>query len=73
MLAKASPRKPRVLILSRSSKVDNLLVAWLVTANSNSLEFIPSPLSLIVIRFNYSLKFSRRTFLIKRHKNRIKI
>jgi len=45
MLARASPRKPRVWILVRSSTVAILLVAYRSKARRRSSRFIPSPLS----------------------------
>jgi len=43
--ARASPRKPSVPTANRSSAVAILLVAWAVTANSNSSAGMPQPLS----------------------------
>ena len=49
--ARASPLKPREFILSRSSAVFNLLVAWRRKAFFTSSLYIPQPLSEILISF----------------------
>ena len=45
MLGSASPRKPRVVMCSRSSRLRILLVAWVAKASARSSGWMPQPLS----------------------------
>ena len=58
ILESASPRKPRLLILVRSSTLNILLVLCLIIASGNSAKPIPEPLSDTIISSTPALKTS---------------
>jgi hypothetical protein len=51
MLARASPRNPRLVIFSKSVSSIILLVAWRLSAKARSSLYMPQPLSLTRISF----------------------
>ena len=69
ILAKASPRKPKLLTASKSSKLLILLVAWRLRDKARSSFSIPHPLSRI--RINLTPPCSTSTLIVSAPASRL--